>query len=181
MWTASHGAPRLVRLQPSPGRSSRSGAFSKRGSMMSGVHEQSVKTAAPPVWTDETFEIVRRLWAEGWSASRIGDVVRMSRNAVLAKLRRSGVVTRDMPPQPQRPARVVIGRRPRPSTLPKPRPPSGWEDGPGIGLMDIGRCQCRWPLGPLNRTSEKFCGRRTTPGAPYCDGHMAQAYAVRTA
>jgi GcrA cell cycle regulator len=80
-------------------------------------------------WTDERVETLKRMWAEGQSASQIAkELGGVTRNAVIGKVHRLGLSNRvaggkddeeEVPPSP--PAR---SRRPPPAGTPRPNPPN---------------------------------------------------------
>lgn len=47
-----------------------------------------------------------------------------------------------------------------------------------IPLVDLGACQCRWPLGDPRDSKFGFCGAKTDAGEVYCAEHTAVAYQV---
>ncbi|RAK52113.1 GcrA family cell cycle regulator [Phenylobacterium deserti] len=66
-------------------------------------------------WTPERFDEMARLWANGWSASRIANELGgVTRNAVIGKLHRAGM-KRAAPSKPAKP------KAPRPSRAVAPR------------------------------------------------------------
>ncbi|WP_046865536.1 GcrA family cell cycle regulator [Microvirga massiliensis] len=78
-------------------------------------------------WTEERVELLKKLWAEGSSASQIAaQIGGVSRNAVIGKIHRLGLSGRGKTKtgaqqQPQRP-RKPSGRTPSaPAPLPQPR------------------------------------------------------------
>lgn len=75
-------------------------------------------------WTDERVELLRKLWADGLSASRIAlELGSVTRNAVIGKVHRLGLSgrTKTAAPQPQKvkkpaPTRGSVPNSARPST-----------------------------------------------------------------
>ena len=66
-------------------------------------------------WTQERIEELTRLWEAGQSASQIGRVLGMSKNAVIGKAHRLKL--------PARPSPIRVGSAaPRPATRAMPRP-----------------------------------------------------------
>ena len=50
------------------------------------------------MWTEERVELLRKLWAEGLSASQIaGRLGEVTRNAVIGKVHRLGLALRSSP------------------------------------------------------------------------------------
>jgi GcrA cell cycle regulator len=131
-------------------------------------------------WTDERVEQLKKLWAEGLSASQIartmGDV---TRNAVIGKIHRLGMSGRGSPGRSDRPRHVTM---PKPSVKPvlvKPatvEEPVVLENGDFATVMTIGDHMCKWPIGDPGDSDFRFCGRNAKPGLPYCEGHAQLAY-----
>jgi GcrA cell cycle regulator len=144
-------------------------------------------------WTEERVEALRRLWADGLSASDIAAKVGVTRSAVCGKLARLGL-TRDKaaPRTASRPRRAAS--RPKPaapgSTLPRarddtgklpalPLPPTAPEDIPRVATLDLEPHHCRWVCGdPLEvgASAPLFCGARKLPSLPYCEAHARRAF-----
>jgi len=153
-------------------------------------------------WTNEQIEHLKQLWAEGLSASQIaaelgGDV---SRNAVLGKLHRLGLVRNETKlPNPSR------ARKPSPSPEPpltgepssqvdRPPAPVASHEPPaapaaelprreavtprseGVTIMELREAMCRWPLGDPSTPDFRYCGVQAAPGLPYCPHHAQIAY-----
>lgn len=126
-------------------------------------------------WTDERISDLIRLWDAGHSASYIGKVLGVSKNAVIGKAHRL-----KLPPRPSPIRRTPGPRAPRPAPLvkrqPKVRPtrpafrPSRPRDG---------AASCLWPIGDPGEPEFHFCGAETVPGKPYCLEHCARAYVTR--
>src|SRR5688572_12207364 len=77
----------------------------------------------PMTWTDERVELLKKLWAEGLSASQIaGELGGVTRNAVIGKVHRLSLSGRATKPQggmarPRRPRAVRPPRQTRPITV----------------------------------------------------------------
>src|SRR5690554_7667093 len=69
-------------------------------------------------WTDERVELLKKLWADGLSASQIaGRLGSVTRNAVIGKVHRLGLSGRATPSRPvKRPPRLA---RPKPQHMPR--------------------------------------------------------------
>jgi len=128
-------------------------------------------------WTEETVATIKALWAEGYSASSIArQTGAPSRNAVLAKLNRLGLLgTRNGPKKPRstadRPAKLA------PVYVPPPPPPSQPDpiliDGRALRLIDLPARACRYAYGDSDFT---FCGHGTIDGSQYCAHHHSVVY-----
>ena len=145
-------------------------------------------------WTDERVDILKRLWADGLSASEIaGRLGGTSRSAVIGKVHRLGFSGRSATKgyyrkersyrrtHVSKPDKIALGdRRPRGSAgfIPDDRPPAMSE--PYIppsarkSLLELDEQRdCKWPIGDGPFT---FCARRRESGLPYCKDHAAIAY-----
>lgn len=149
-------------------------------------------------WTDERVELLKRLWSDGLSASRIaGELGGITRNAVIGKVHRLG----------------LSGRAPSPSASAprqrKARPPSQMlriaraavrgntalaqvyeidaEVEPAVvdniipmpqrrTILELTESTCRWPVGDPGSGDFFFCGGNTLGNLPYCAHHARLAY-----
>jgi GcrA cell cycle regulator len=153
-------------------------------------------------WTDERVELLRKLWLEGMSASRIASELGagITRNAVIGKVHRLGVSGR---------SKGASNPAPRPPRAkPSPRPVPSRSQGPSVRgntalafapellampvarqaesvivpiaervtIMDLSEGMCRWPLGDPAQPEFRFCGSKAATGAAYCAGHRRLAY-----
>lgn len=134
-------------------------------------------------WTDERVAALRDLRARGFSAAeiagRLGDV---SRNAVIAKLDRLGLIGSGKPRQRARPrVAAVFGRLERQEPLP-PAPAElaidEREPTPlHVGLLDLRDHHCRWPTDARVDGLAAFCGHDRAPDSSYCDHHRVRSTA----
>jgi GcrA cell cycle regulator len=139
-------------------------------------------------WTDARVRTLVALWKDGLSASRIAtELGGVTRNAVLGKLHRLGLLgrrsaaARPRPePRPRRRARRVGAAAAVRQEVPAHCEPS--IDLPGlVGQLEALRArQCRWPIGDPRSGGFGFCGRPAEAG-PYCAAHRRQAYRPRPA
>src|SRR4051812_39810725 len=156
-------------------------------------------------WTDERVELLKKLWADGLSASVIAtELGGVTRNAVIGKVHRLGLSGRAKAPAPQPPRRAKPTRAPShplrtapsvhgnaalaveivPVAEPKPEAeatPRPTQDvvialSERVTIMELREQMCRWPLGDPGREDFRFCGGRSSPGGPYCLHHSALAY-----
>lgn len=140
-------------------------------------------------WTDERVEVLKKLWAEGLSASQIAkELGGVTRNAVIGKVHRLGLSGRATPSRP--PRRLVSPHRPRVALRPalrlaggsdvsvKPMPidPAPLPNGEFATVLDLSEHICKWPIGDPSDPKFQFCGRKTKVGAPYCDAHSQVAF-----
>lgn len=140
-------------------------------------------------WTEERVMLLRKLWAEGLSASQIAKQLGgVTRNAVIGKVHRLGLAGRATPSRPAkrpvRPARPrVIG-----PTAPRLRPASTMphviipdleplrdETGHTATVLTLNESMCKYPIGDPTDSGFAFCGRASASG-PYCADHARLAY-----
>lgn len=153
-------------------------------------------------WNDERVEILKKLWAEGLSASQIAARLKgTSRNAVISKVHRLGlsgrVTTLRMKSNRPRTVPQAAGKPkpiPRPAARPMPKSSflfslMGFEAEPfkpqeeldiplekRRSLVDLQEKDCRWPIGDPMKPDFHFCNRDKVPGLPYCEFHARRAF-----
>ena len=149
-------------------------------------------------WTDDRVELLKKLWADGLSASQIaGELGGITRNAVIGKVHRLGLSGRAKAPS----SSVPRQRKPRaPSMFRAPRPmmrgntalampaydydvepePQVIENviplGQRCALLELNDEKCHWPIGDPGQPDFFFCGGKTGTGIPYCGYHARIAY-----
>jgi GcrA cell cycle regulator len=147
-------------------------------------------------WTDERVELLKKLWADGLSASQIAaELGGVTRNAVIGKVHRLGLSGRAKSassgaPRPRKP-RTHMMRVARPMSRganalalaydmdPEPEPelieniiPLGQRR----TLLELNENTCRWPIGDPATTDFFFCGGKPLTSLPYCHYHSRVAY-----
>ncbi|GAB4226195.1 MAG: GcrA family cell cycle regulator [Methyloligellaceae bacterium] len=153
-------------------------------------------------WTDERVELLKKLWAEGLSASQIaGRLGGVTRNAVIGKVHRLGLsgratTVRSKAPRPRRKAGAPASNRPvlgtQGNTALKPfYAPEAEEDlaaspapieelvippSERASILTLKESTCRWPIGDPGDEDFHFCGRKAEQGVPYCPYHCRIAY-----
>jgi GcrA cell cycle regulator len=161
-------------------------------------------TDAGATWTDERVELLKKLWSEGQSASRIAaEIGGVTRNAVIGKVHRLGLSGRGKTnPTPQaRPRKPASTSAPRPAAGAAPAAPAARQPAPiapafqqasypveqtpevvdlpesqRVTIMELRESMCRWPIGDPTNADFRFCGARCIPGLPYCTHHAQIAY-----
>ena len=153
-------------------------------------------------WTEERVDVLKKLWAEGHSASQIAkELGGVTRNAVIGKVHRLGLSGRATPSRPvKRPPRLA---RPKPRLqpdgtviAPKPMtlanadeplrsaekvamaaalPPQKLSDGEAATILTLRDSMCKWPIGDPADPKFAFCGRKAQSG-PYCSEHGKVAF-----
>lgn len=152
-------------------------------------------------WTDERTEALKKLWADGLSASqiasRLGGFAHCAdggRSAVIGKVHRLDLAGRDTISRSKNPFKSRGGtkgvRRARNSfvagnpavrALFKAEPFAAAPD-IEIPLADrktldqLEEASCRWPYGDPRQVGFYFCGRPKVPGLSYCCDHARRAY-----
>jgi GcrA cell cycle regulator len=148
-------------------------------------------------WTDERVELLKKLWADGLSASQIAaQLGNITRNAVIGKVHRLGLSGRakspsSSVPRPRKPRAASMLRISRPSIRgntalalaydvelePEPVP---YDNIIPLGqrrtLLELNEATCRWPIGDPGHAEFFFCGGNTVTGLPYCAYHSRVAY-----
>jgi GcrA cell cycle regulator len=112
------------------------------------AHEEPIAPAKVETWTPERIADLTRLWEEGITTAEIGRRIGVTKNAVIGKVHRIGLVPR-----------VV-------KEVPPPR----------RNVFDFQGVVCMWPIGHPNDDDFHFCGGRPIAGKPYCEHHAALAY-----
>lgn len=156
-------------------------------------------------WTDERVEVLKKLWAEGLSASQIANRLGgVTRNAVIGKVHRLGLS-----------GRTTTSRVKAPRQRRRTAPHSGgggggqtfrthgnvalkayYEADPDAevqlapapveelvipiseraSILSLKESMCRWPIGDPGEEEFHFCGRHSDQGVPYCEFHSRVAY-----
>ncbi len=139
-------------------------------------------------WTDERVDLLKRLWAEGLSASQIAQKLGgVTRNAVIGKVHRLGLSGRATPSRPARRTVKPAAARPQRSAppaaaarpaAPPPAPvePAPLPNGEFATVLTLGSHICKWPIGDPDDPEFRFCGRHASAASPYCEAHARLAY-----
>ncbi|MEM6627544.1 MAG: GcrA family cell cycle regulator [Pseudomonadota bacterium] len=151
-------------------------------------------------WTEERVTELKKLWAEGHSASQIAKQLGgVTRNAVIGKVHRLGLSGRATPSRPvKRPPRLArpkpqqraAGTANTPAVSKSPgaaQPPSmpvetvsvepkRLPNGDMVTVLTVKDNMCKWPIGDPADPSFGFCGRACESGSPYCAEHAKLAF-----
>jgi GcrA cell cycle regulator len=157
-------------------------------------------------WTDERVELLKKLWAEGLSASQIANQLGgVSRNAVIGKVHRLKLSgrgrTSSSTPRPKKTAAPGGGSRgssraPRQVTTPNgatalqahfdAEPDLRAEPRPAdnvvipiplkLKLVELSERTCKWPIGDPLAEDFAFCGNDVGECGPDCTYHSRLAY-----
>jgi GcrA cell cycle regulator len=140
-------------------------------------------------WTPERVALLRELWnAHRLTASQIGSLLHITRNAVIGKARRLDLDRRNTanhkPRTPvadrrkrwrKRPHRPLIKVSSMPAAISAARPPV--VEGQPVLLIDLQSHHCRWPIG--EPPEMLFCGQVNNGSSSYCEAHAKRAYQGR--
>lgn len=150
-------------------------------------------------WNEERVELLKKLWAEGLSASQIaGRLGEVTRNAVIGKVHRLGLSGRATTsrmkshrprPRAQAAKRLARPRFPQVGNSPLHRlyqadtepyvPPAEELVIPLAerrSIETLAECDCRWPIGDPQESDFHFCGKKKVVGLPYCEFHARRAF-----
>ena len=149
-------------------------------------------------WTDERVETLKKLWADGHSASQIAaELGGITRNAVIGKVHRLGLAGRAKSPssaasrqrKPRAGSHMLRVSRPsmRGNTalahayeLDTEAEPELIDNVIPLGqrrsLLELTEETCRWPIGDPGTADFFFCGGPTITSLPYCAYHSRVAY-----
>ena len=150
------------------------------------------------MWTDERVELLKKLWAEGLSASQVAKQLGgVTRNAVIGKVHRLGLSGRAMPSRPARTRpqapRTLVRGRPDPLTA-EPREEErqhsqsaqksetnpieerGLEPVQRATVLTLTEHTCKWPIGDPLAEDFHFCGHESGESGPYCKYHARLAF-----
>jgi GcrA cell cycle regulator len=149
-------------------------------------------------WTDERVETLKKLWADGLSASQIAaELGGITRNAVIGKVHRLGLSGRakspsSAAPRPRKPRAgsqmLRVSRssmrgntalahayeldiEPEPELIDNVIPL-----GQRRSLLELTEDTCRWPIGDPGTAEFFFCGGPAITSLPYCAYHSRVAY-----
>jgi GcrA cell cycle regulator len=149
-------------------------------------------------WTDERVELLKKLWADGLSASQIaGELGGITRNAVIGKVHRLGLSGRAKtsssaaarPRKARAPGHMLRVSRPsmRGNTALAHAYEHDLEPEPELldnviplgqrrTILELTEETCRWPIGDPGHADFFFCGGNTLAATPYCSYHSRVAY-----
>jgi GcrA cell cycle regulator len=154
-------------------------------------------------WNDERVDALKKLWADGLSASQIaGRLGGVTRNAVIGKVHRLGLAGRATTSRMKsHPRRVRTAQAVKRGGMLRTRPVGGIANSPlkSLYLSDLEpyvppaeelviplnerryiqtltESCCRWPIGDPQLAEFHFCGKKKIPGLPYCEVHARRAF-----
>jgi GcrA cell cycle regulator len=151
-------------------------------------------------WTTDRVEHLKKLWADGLSASLIAaELGGISRNSVIGKVHRLGLPGRPKSPTASMPrqrkprsrgatmriVRHTIRGNTALAALHAYEPQFGPEPefteniipmGQRCSILELSEGKCRFPIGEPSTPDFFFCGGKTIEGLPYCGYHSRIAY-----
>ena len=152
-------------------------------------------------WTDERVELLKKLWADGLSASQIaGELGGVTRNAVIGKVHRLGLSGRAKSQSQSAPRARKPAPRPVMRTVSMPQVRGNVALAPitmlepyvqaetriqtevvvpmsrRVQIMELRESMCKWPMGDPTQADFVFCGADCGFGTSYCTHHSAMAY-----
>jgi GcrA cell cycle regulator len=147
---------------------------------------------------DERVETLKRLWAEGLSASQIAtELGGITRNAVIGKVHRLGLSGRAKSPNTASPRPRKTRTHPHMIRVARPAVRGNtalatafeydFEAEPEVvdnvvpmgqrrSLIELTEHTCRWPIGDPGDADFFFCGGPSAGSLPYCAHHCRVAY-----
>jgi len=134
-------------------------------------------------WSEERVAQLTSLWREGLSASQVATTLgNVTRNAVLGKLHRLGLLGGSTEARPVRPRSATM--RCRTPRSPKVAPSVSvaepdaftFADGTFATVVSINDRMCRWPIGDPKAGDFHFCGHSPKAGSRYCEAHTQRAH-----
>lgn len=157
-------------------------------------------------WTDERVERLKKLWADGLSASQIAsDLGGVSRNAVVGKVHRLRLSGRGRTSSaPARPKKIPYAGAERRKNSYNGGSSENRTEGMGLKpqvevkvvarvdvrtaennivpisrnlkLVELSDSTCKWPNGDPQSEDFCFCGNDSGDSEPYCNYHSRLAY-----
>lgn len=138
------------------------------------------------IWKKERVQIVQDLADKDLSASQIGKLLDVSRNAVIGLCHRMDIRLSGKTGAPatarKAPTRKAAVKKPKPKLAakkirvetvksPPPSPPPSIPPKLSfpLPLFELAEHQCRWPFGEHPHTL--FCGKDRIPNSSYCTQH----------
>ena len=152
--------------------------------IVSRVRLLGVHKARTDVWSEARTGVLKQLYLEGLSASRIAAVLGgVTRNAVIGKCHRLGLLHRTIVLRKKNAQRVAtsaasptyerLGRKLRSALPVEPLPPRAETDIPRMLFNDVTDGLCKWVVGDFHPAM--CCGDTSVPTKSYCSHHLERA------
>ena len=143
---------------------------------------------AQTTWTTERVALLKERINAGFTCGQIAREMGLSRNAVIGKATRLGLLGQRASARTTAPSRIRR-REPRPKpTTPQhilralwAQPQLSCAEAPEnsanrCSLLELREWHCRWPMGDPTARSFGFCGNKPLHGLPYCPAHARIGY-----
>lgn len=129
-------------------------------------------------WTKDNTAKAIKLFTAGETLREIANALGdgFSRNAVLGKLARAGLIGNRRNGHAARPVRTD-----RSISKPLPKEAEALDGVAVVRLEDLGNDDCKYPIGDPQAPAFGFCGAPKADGRPYCQPHCAIAYTPQSA
>lgn len=165
---------------------------------MSGLNANGVHT-----WTEANIDTLKRMWADGFSASQIGKAIGVSRNSAIGRIHRMGLSARLTTPKctpyskmtrPPRKSGMSRGAQDRRNAKRRAERaaaaamrPQKWtpcqvglpEPVPlNLTTLELTDRTCKYPVGEAVRREQRYCGCAIRSGErwlPFCGFHYAKS------
>lgn len=156
-----------------------------QSAIVSRVRLLGVHKARTDVWSEARTDLLKQLYFEGLSASRIAGIIGgVTRNAVIGKCHRLGLAERTTVLRKKNAPRVAtsaasttyerLGRKLRSALPVEPLPPRAETDIPRVAFADLEPMMCRWIVNEVSEGA-MCCGDTIIPGRSYCAHHVQRA------
>ena len=129
-------------------------------------------------WTKIKIKQLKTLWKEGHTATTIGTLLKVSKNAVIGKAHRLNLDARRSGRSSKGTKRSIktIGRKEQARML---LLDNNFEPENPTQLEDLTEHHCRWPVGDPGKKGFYFCGRTPVKGFSYCRLHVLIGFRSR--
>jgi GcrA cell cycle regulator len=147
-------------------------------------HQHRTATLFTANWDADQIEVVRTEWPKNeLSAAQIGAKIGKSRNAVIGKANRLGLVRPKPVRDPNRRIRPTRAKNHTGDPMKKdkvkqpytPKIETGFTGQP-ISIMELTEGRCKAPAGHGSDGLMTYCGDFTFDGKSFCEGHCALFY-----
>ena len=122
------------------------------------------------IWTREQLDQARDLWVAGKTATHISGIVNRSRSAVVGKMKRLGLLRRNVPPVETVKHAATNVKKPTMEPAPAEQPVVSSLN--PVLLTDLKSHQCRAILGDVGSDGFAwYCGDPKAEGSSWCAFH----------
>jgi GcrA cell cycle regulator len=144
---------------------------------------------AQTTWTTERVALLKERISAGFTCGQIAREMGLSRNAVIGKATRLGLLGQRASARSTAPSKMNRAREHRPKQATPQRtlralwaqPQLSCAEAPEnsanrCSLLELREWHCRWPMGDPTARSFGFCGNKPLHGLPYCAAHARIGY-----